>query len=415
MKNSCWLIFLFCLGIISCDAENASTKPTDSQAEASKTLPVNASEVYASKKAKELDSKRKMKDLKFRAEEGDVDASYSIAVSYLKESDKIKEAENWLRKAASKGHPPSLHALGRMYLLGIGVDKNMEEAKAYFHLSAGAGYAPSENALGAILLENSEGNLDMEKRAVTYLSRAADKGEANAAILLATKAMQEEDYDIACSWYEKGSSANHPVGHLGMGLCHGERLFSGSSDAKAEFYYKQAASSGVVEAQLNLGQLYEKGWSGNNPDPDEALKWYVLASKAGNKLASFNAGRVYARVKEDYVSARRFLERSSDLGYAPAQHELAVLYGKGAFGNKNHNKSFYFYKKAAEGGYIPSQFQLGLLYLNSKLETFDQDKAKLWLEKAKNAGHQKSRMILDRLSAGEKIEFSDYDHHGHKH
>jgi len=52
----------------------------------------------------------------------------------------------------------------------------------------------------------------------------------------------------------------------------------------AAYYFEKAADQGVTEAAYNLGLIYENGLLGQ-PQPEEALTWYKIASDAGSPEA----------------------------------------------------------------------------------------------------------------------------------
>ena len=49
-------------------------------------------------------------------------------------------------------------------------------------------------------------------------------------------------------------------------------------------WYKLAGKLGNVDAQFNLGLMYEKGL-GVAEDHQEAIKWYILSAEYGNPVA----------------------------------------------------------------------------------------------------------------------------------
>ena len=55
-----------------------------------------------------------------------------------------------------------------------------------------------------------------------------------------------------------------------------------------------AAESGDAEAQVNVGEIFEKGL-GTDPNYEAALIWYEKAAEQGNTRAQFNLGTLYER------------------------------------------------------------------------------------------------------------------------
>lgn len=61
-------------------------------------------------------------------------------------------------------------------------------------------------------------------------------------------------------------------------------LFDRAHTETALAIWREAAQTGDPEAQVNVGEIYEKGWLGAS-DYDEAARWYTLAAEQGNRTA----------------------------------------------------------------------------------------------------------------------------------
>lgn len=66
------------------------------------------------------------------------------------------------------------------------------------------------------------------------------------------------------------------------------------------------------------------------------------------------------------IEGMKNLQRSVELGYAPAMDTLAGLYLHGEYVEESHEKALELYRKAAELGYGPSQFNCGIMHLRGK-------------------------------------------------
>ena len=98
------------------------------------------------------------------------------------------------------------------------------------------------------------------------------------------------------------------------------------------------AEQGNADAQVNLGQMYEKRL-GVKQDYFEAVKWYRKAAEQGDAKAQLNLGAMYAvgrGVKQDYVEAVKWYRKAAEQGYAKAQVILGFSYilGEGVRINK---------------------------------------------------------------------------------
>ena len=76
------------------------------------------------------------------------------------------------------------------------------------------------------------------------------------------------------------------------------------------------AEQGDVEAQVNLGVMYDNG-QGVLQDYKEAIKWYRLAAQQGHASAQFNLGSMYYKglgVPQDYVLAHMWINLAASNG-----------------------------------------------------------------------------------------------------
>ncbi|MDD1627196.1 MAG: caspase family protein [Methylococcaceae bacterium] len=86
------------------------------------------------------------------------------------------------------------------------------------------------------------------------------------------------------------------------------------------------AQQGDAEAQVTLGEIYEKGLGGGVADPKLAAQWYLKAAEQGNSRAKVNLGYLYEKglgVKQDKAVALNWYRKasgleSSDLQFASA-------------------------------------------------------------------------------------------------
>ena len=71
--------------------------------------------------------------------------------------------------------------------------------------------------------------------------------------------------------------------------------------------FLDSAKKGNVDAQLNLGIMYEKGIGVKRNDV-EAVRWYKLSAEHGDAVAQFNLGVMYEKgfgVAQNYEQAIR--------------------------------------------------------------------------------------------------------------
>lgn len=114
--------------------------------------------------------------------------------------------------------------------------------------------------------------------------------------------------------------------------------FQNGVDAAAVGDYETAlalwqplAEAGHVDAQFNLGLMYDNG-TGVPRDLAAAAAWYRRAAEAGDRTAQSYLGEMYARgegVEQSFEEAVEWYEKAALRGDSRAQYNLGILYGSG--------------------------------------------------------------------------------------
>ena len=134
---------------------------------------------------------------------------------------------------------------------------------------------------------------------------------------------------------------------------------------------KPLAEQGLPEAQVNLGLMYYKGLGVPQDFPEavkwyrkaaeqgnaKAFKWYHKAAEQGNVEAQFNLGLMYEKrqgVPQDYVEAGNWYRRAAEQGFAEAQTNLGTMYFTGLGVPKDYVLA-YMWSFLATSGYPASE------------------------------------------------------------
>lgn len=199
----------------------------------------------------------------------------------------------------------------------------------------------------------------------------------------------------------------------------------------------QAAKTGDVQAQYELGWMYEHGHSVPANEHD-AVRWYRRAASKKHRMASLALARCYALHKAktrlgDKVAVPLFLYASyshddtlaqynlgvllnflpghatptpksvrwfrlaAKKGHAASMRCLGMLYVRGDGVRQNMRVAATWFKMAAGQGDIESHFLLGRCYLIGRGTHCSYAKAKEHLSIAANAGHKRALRTLDIL------------------
>jgi localization factor PodJL len=117
-------------------------------------------------------------------------------------------------------------------------------------------------------------------------------------------------------------------------------------------------------AEYEMAVRYAEG-RGVPQDLREAARWLERSSNAGFVPAQFRLAGLNEKgegVKKDLPTARRLYLSAANKGHAKAMHNLAVLHAEGAEGAPDYTAAARWFSKAAAYGITDSQYNLAILY-----------------------------------------------------
>jgi TPR repeat protein len=170
--------------------------------------------------------RRDYESTKLKAEKGDMDAQYHLAVLHefgRGTEENTLEAARWCRRAAEQGHAVAQLSLGRKLLLGEAVVPDMKEAFAWFMKSALQGNPQAELAL-SVCYQEGDGVKASETEARKWRQQAAEHGEPRAQCNLGSDYYGHKpdaaNDAIAVRWFRKAAEQLHPKGGFCLGHCY---------------------------------------------------------------------------------------------------------------------------------------------------------------------------------------------------
>lgn len=201
-----------------------------------------------------------------------------------------------LKEGARRGDSDAQAHLGRSYLEGRGVPKNLSEAYRLYRASALQGNAKGECGLG-FCYEMGYGVQKDGREAVRWYRKAATKGHAVAMANLAgcysTGVGVRVDWSEAFRWFEKAAAKGDSQGEYGLGYCYHMGYGVQKDGREAIRWYRKAAAQDHVDAMNNLGVCYQYGFFFSVPaDLSEALRWYDKAVAKGHREAAKSAQEI---------------------------------------------------------------------------------------------------------------------------
>jgi len=285
------------------------------------------------------------------------------------------------------------------------------------------------------------------QQAVTMLSKAAEGGDAEAMMGLASFYEQglgvPRDMTKALSWYEKAAGQNFPNAFYQLGLAYEAgkgvkadreqalKNFQKAAELKvAEAPYKLASlamtstpakpdekkaleylkAGGITGAQAmeTIGTFYENG-VGVAPNYSTAFNWYKKAAEAGRAEALFRLGICYETgfgAAVDPQAALAAFQKASDLKMGAASYKLAAIYLGGVLIPPDSKKAVAYLQTALANGHAVAANELGVIYLQGRLDQpLDTDKAlEMFLKSAElgNAEAMKNIAVMYKNGLGRK-------------
>ena len=122
------------------------------------------------------------------------------------------------------------------------------------------------------------------------------------------------------------------------------------------------ANKGNAEAQYHVGMMHNNG-IGTQKDPRQAFEWFQKSAASNDPLGAYKLGCYYAGqfagvVTPDSNEALKHKLIAAKAGYALAQYDVAILYGK----QGNSEEAIKWLKMAGDQGDPMALFGLSMSY-----------------------------------------------------
>ena len=229
-----------------------------------------------------------------------------------------KKAVEYLTKSAKQGYTVAKYMLGKLYLRGEDVPKQMLHALHWLESAVKDDNQYAEYLLGKVLLKGDDVERDTE-RAESLLRRSADQGNKYAAYTLGKAYL---DGDV-----------------LAQNIDEAVRLLNLS------------ASKGFAPAQFILGRLLYKG-EVVPKDITKAVEWLDRAAAQKNPYATYLAGKIYLTedAVKDIQKAIHSFKIAAEDGNDFAEYQLGKIYLYGKDVPRDIDTAMYYLHLAAEHG-----------------------------------------------------------------
>ncbi len=281
------------------------------------------------------------------------------------------------------------YLLGKRYLNGWGVRQDMKEAADYMTRAAKANHAAAQSALGV-----------MYQMYGVMLFSASPEGAAKS----------------AAAWYQKSADNNYVPAIANLASCFSVGRGVPMDLNKTIALYERciALDPKFAPAHNDLGTIYEarfhatRNSSAEGENRDKMMKCYLAAAELGNSYAYNNLGRIMhdgLTGKPDFEKAYDWYTRAAEAGHADARRMLGRMHERGEGVPVTYREAAYHYRLAALAGDRQALVSLCDFYLAGKGVSRDFDRAAYWLLMLAQAGDVRGIIGLGDLALKRK----DYD------
>ncbi len=132
---------------------------------------------------------------------------------------------------------------------------------------------------------------------------------------------------------------------------------------------RQLAEEGDTRAMCDYGRLFDTPGAPVTQNPEEALKWYLMAAEYGDDRGQFYLGESFYNgriVRQDYLQASKWFTLSAEKGYAIAQYYLGHMYYKGNGVPIDEKEAMRWFKLSVDRECNEARVTLGDIYCSHK-------------------------------------------------
>ncbi|XP_039630194.1 death ligand signal enhancer [Polypterus senegalus] len=211
--------------------------------------------------------------------------------------EKLSEAISNLQQTTEASIPVILNIIG----LKSANAGDYQAAFSCFRMAASQGYSKAQFNVG-VCYEKGKGAQKNIEKAALYFKQAAVSGHIQAQyryakyILNSKHSVQAEDVQEAISLLKQAAESGLKEAQAYLGVLYAQEPHV--DERKAAGYLMLAAQKGDSQSLLNLGQCYEKGF-GVKKCNATAIELYQQAAEAGNPHAVRILKDIYQKIKEE--------------------------------------------------------------------------------------------------------------------
>jgi len=271
-------------------------------------------------------------------------------------------AVTYYAEAARLGYGDSFEPLCSLLLLGPDSISNMEEGLRWADEANGRGVWRINFVLG----QYHEKVRKDDVSATACYRKGIDSGDLKCMYGLGMIFLEESDAARKAegmSWLAKAADAGDPQAAFRLG-----KLLLQEDPRKGYEYLLYAGNNGIREAQYAVGMLYLEGGMGT-PDPKAAIPWLMEAMKSGDaqmqyQLAYMNENGIGCTV--NYANAAVLYNMASNKGHGIAPGRIARMSAEGLGMKRNPVQAWAYAKLGSSRG--DKSLEVLILKLDSELD-----------------------------------------------
>jgi TPR repeat protein len=196
--------------------------------------------------------------------------------------------------------------------------------------------------------------------------------------------------------FRKAARQDNPGGQFQLARCYDHGIGVAKDLVAAAFWYRKAVMQGYIPAFAGLAQIYLLG-PVELQDRTEAARLFRKAAERGDAVGQCGLGVYQQYFAKDPNDAVKWYELASDQGNLEAKWRLGRCLESGDGTQKNVRKAVQLYLDAAQKGHAGSQYQMGLCFLNGNEVILDPREAVKWFQKASDQGYSSAQVQLGWL------------------
>lgn len=355
--------------------------------------------------------------------------SYKMARELLVETEDIPQdfemARIKLEQEAETGNVLAIYDLGRIYSLGLGVEKNSDTADEYY-VKAFAGFQEvelskawkyTEYRIGKMHAAGQGIDQDYQKAAEWFQLSAEKKykyAQYSLGALYHRGQGVEQDLDKAFELYLKSAKQGFPYADFEVAKMYRDGIGTDKDKTKARQYFQGAfkgferleQTSKDDKIQYRLGWMLQNG-VGSEQDLIRAKDYYQKSAKMGNVYSSFALAKIVLKEEnpepDELKKAIEFLQSVADSDDVslkdiknPAAYSLGKLFLEGKVVAKNIAQAIHYFETSNGYGNPWASYQLGKLYLQGKEIPKNLEKAIQYLTRSAEVGNPFSQYLLGK-------------------